>query len=298
MQSIKLGDQFAELIQQVTAQNIQPLDVQTFQRTLNELDDRDQIIKSWFGPGSKIPFFREGIRSGTALLDMSGLQIYNPVTAALTTQIQNDGDVLFGSDLSSPATSGLLVFSNDQTYNGESVGAGDVMIGDNSSGKPNIFWDKSAGQLSIRIGTIVTAYLSGSSSFAQIGVSVTSSAFSLTSGSVTAAPFDTEVFDDASFWTAGDPTKITIPYTGRYEFQVRSQFTNNTAGQRFTYYDKNSGTLSLQHCGLPTTSTFNTIYTDIFTLSLTAGDYVEIKLMQNSGSTINGQVNLDVKRVK
>ena len=62
-------------------------------------------------------------------------------------QWQTDGDIFIGSDISAAATTYFSIFANAQTYNTESMAAGDMLIGDNSASKANIFWDKSAGEL-------------------------------------------------------------------------------------------------------------------------------------------------------
>jgi len=72
--------------------------------------------------------------------------------------LQSDGDALFGSDISAPATTSFSIFSNAQTYNSESMGAGDVLFGDNSSGKANLLWDASAGKILLRGGTTTQGY--------------------------------------------------------------------------------------------------------------------------------------------
>ena len=66
---------------------------------------------------------------------------------------QTDGDIFIGSNIASPGTTYLSVFATAQTYNSESMSAGDMLIGDNSANKANILWDYSAGQLLIRGGT-------------------------------------------------------------------------------------------------------------------------------------------------
>lgn len=70
-----------------------------------------------------------------------------------------DGDVFIGTDLSDPATTYLAVFAAAQSYNGEAVGAGDMLIGDNSSGEANFFFDKSAGRILIRGGVSAAAWI-------------------------------------------------------------------------------------------------------------------------------------------
>ncbi len=238
--------------------------------------------------------------AGAVRLTSGGILIYNG--AIQTGAIEADGDFRLGSNLAAASTTSFQVFTNDQTYNSESVGAGDVLIGDNSTGKPNIFWDKSAGKMSIRSGVNVLAYLDGSSSFAQIGLHIGSISQNLTSGASTAISFTDsfglELWDDAAFWSSGNPTRITIPYTGVYEFQIRSQFANNTSGQRYTYIDPSDASSSLVHTTNPTGGAANTLYTDTYTMQLTGGVYVEILLMQDSGSTITGSVVVDVKRIK
>lgn len=72
---------------------------------------------------------------------------------------QTDGDVFIGSDISSPGTTYLSVFANAQTYNSESMGAGDMLIGDNSASKANILWDYSAGRMLFRGGSTTQLYI-------------------------------------------------------------------------------------------------------------------------------------------
>lgn len=83
------------------------------------------------------------------------LRSYNTVKF----QVQPDGDLFIGEDVSAPATTFLSVFTNAQTYNSESVAAGDVLIGDNTASKANIFWDKSEGRLKFRGGTSTELYI-------------------------------------------------------------------------------------------------------------------------------------------
>lgn len=67
-----------------------------------------------------------------------------------TIVLEADGDVFIGSDLSAPATTFLSIFANAQTYNTESMSAGDLLIGDNSAGKSNVLYDHSAGRMIFR----------------------------------------------------------------------------------------------------------------------------------------------------
>lgn len=98
------------------------------------------------------------LRAGSVTLDNAGMHTY--LGGVETGRIEADGDFLLGSNIATAATTSFVVFSNAQTYNSESIGAGDLLIGDNSSGKANILWDKSAGTLLFRGGTTTKGYIS------------------------------------------------------------------------------------------------------------------------------------------
>ena len=66
----------------------------------------------------------------------------------------------FGADVSSAATTALAIIHSAQTYNSESLGAGDLLIGDNSTNKANILWDASEGKLLFRGATAAQLELS------------------------------------------------------------------------------------------------------------------------------------------
>ena len=95
--------------------------------------------------------------AGAVTMDADGLHGNN--AGVLTFDLDVDGNILAGSNIGAPATTALSLFAVAQTYNGESVGAGDLLIGDNSANKANILWDISAGRLLFRTGTTVTAYI-------------------------------------------------------------------------------------------------------------------------------------------
>lgn len=95
---------------------------------------------------------------GAALDRTNGLRLFNtPIklynSTLQTVDIQADGDVFFGEDISTAAKTSFVHLASAQTYNSESLGAGDILIGDNSSGKANVLWDRSAGKLLFRGGT-------------------------------------------------------------------------------------------------------------------------------------------------
>ena len=66
---------------------------------------------------------------------------------------------MFGSDVSAADTTAFTVFHIDQTYNSELMGAGDILLGSNTSGYANVLWDVSTKQLKFRGGSTTQAYI-------------------------------------------------------------------------------------------------------------------------------------------
>lgn len=100
-------------------------------------------------------------------IDVDGVKLY--ANSQLHIDLQADGDLFIGEDVSSAAGTYLAVFAEGQTYNGESMAAGDMLIGDNSSGKANILWDRSEGRLKFRGGSTVGVYIDTDGSLAAGG---------------------------------------------------------------------------------------------------------------------------------
>jgi len=135
-------------------------------------------------------------------------------------QLQADGDVFIGTDVSAAATTHLAIFTNAQTYNGESVSAGDMLIGDNTAAKANIFWDLSAGQLKFRGGTTVQAYVDTDGSItwgAGAGVlSATGATIVAKSGSSTPDPINKIAYLSAAGGTEIGYLGAGVPVGSRY----------------------------------------------------------------------------------
>ena len=97
------------------------------------------------------------LRAGSVVLDNAGMHTF--LGGVETGRIEADGDFLLGSNIAAAATTSFAVFTNAQTYNSESIGEGDLLVGDNTASKANILWDKSAGQLLFRGGTTTQGYI-------------------------------------------------------------------------------------------------------------------------------------------
>lgn len=117
---------------------------------LNELLRQLEIVQYNVQELAATPRMRMGsLDLGAA----EGFIIYNPDTGAPTIKMEPVGNAWFGADLDDPTKTSLVIFSIDQEYNEESVGEGDVLLGDNSSSKANLLWDRSTGNLLFRGGT-------------------------------------------------------------------------------------------------------------------------------------------------
>ncbi len=97
--------------------------------------------------------------NGQFYLNANGLNIINQGGVTVGTW-QVDGDIFFGTNVNNPPTGvTIAIFNAAQTYNSESVGVGDMLFGNNSSGKANMLWDASAGILYFRGGTTNQVYI-------------------------------------------------------------------------------------------------------------------------------------------
>jgi hypothetical protein len=97
------------------------------------------------------------VQAGGVKITREGIGVFDDGVSK--TMIDQIGNLFVGSDITSPLTTTLSVFVSDQIYNNEQFGAGDMLIGDNSEGTANVFYDASEGRLNFRGGTTVQAYV-------------------------------------------------------------------------------------------------------------------------------------------
>ena len=123
----------------------------------------------------------------------------------------------------------------------------------------------------------------------------TQAALSLSSGTPAAFPFTHEVFDTNAYHdNSTNNTRLTVPTTGYYLFTGELQFANpvGTSVSTFKAYLKLNNTTDygfFYYERYPVDSSANRDYTiplGAIVLYLTAGDYVELYLAQQSGSTM------------
>jgi len=127
-------------------------------------------------------------------IDADGIGGYSATTTK-TFSLETDGDLFLGSDISAAGTTALAVFANAQTYGtaSESMGAGDVLLGDNSAGKINLLWDVSEGDVILRRGTSARITLDGSADSILIGqVAASQNNILISSGAISVRNNDVE----------------------------------------------------------------------------------------------------------
>ncbi len=107
-------------------------------------------------------------------------------------------------------------------------------------------------------------------------------------------PFNTEVLDTASFWSIGDPTKVYIPATGGYLFLAQLSWGVAFNAQQSYVFNVNAGLGN--YGGLSTDKGFVEGQVSAL-ISLTAGDYVRLRVTQLSGVSKYLCVRLKVVRL-
>jgi hypothetical protein len=115
--------------------------------------------------------FVQALETGSVSIDWTeGITLKNKDTGDRSVNLDPDGDAWFGSNIDNPSTTTMFIISNEQKYNDNLYGAGDLLIGDDSTGKANIWWDASTGQLYFRSGTTVSVTIGSGGISATWGV--------------------------------------------------------------------------------------------------------------------------------
>jgi uncharacterized protein with putative carbohydrate binding module len=124
------------------------------QETERMLAEAIREVQEVIGPHGAISRLQAG-----SLRIAPGLGIGVFEDGILKTTISAAGDIYAGSDISDPSTTTFCVYVNEQDYNGEAMNAGDILIGDNTTGKANVKYDAHEGQLQFRFGATVNVYM-------------------------------------------------------------------------------------------------------------------------------------------
>lgn len=118
---------------------------------------------------------------------------------------------------------------------------------------------------------------------------------SINNTTLTKISYDAVRLGDASWWSAGDPTKITVPYTGYYTIGGHVEWDLNATKSRYADIYVNN-TLR----GAEMTGGWGCVVTDNPQCNgqslyfLRAGDYIECRVYQNSGGALNALAESDL----
>lgn len=136
----------------------------------------------------------------------------------------------------------------------------------------------------------LTSASNGAGGISFVGCSIyNSGAQSAANNSNVTLTFDSESFDtDAFHSTSSNTSRITIPSgkAGKYLFQIALTFASNSSGSRAIHIQKNGSLVQL----LNTQTAVNgdeTRMVSLYVADTSVGDYWEVVVFQNSGSTLN-----------
>jgi len=200
----------------------------------------------------------EGVTAGTGISG-GGTSGTVTVTNSMATAIDAKGD--------------LVVGTGADTFSRLAVGTNTHILTADSAEATGLKW---------------TAPSAGGASFVGCRLSKTSSQ-SITTSTYTAITFQAEVFDtDAFHDNTTNNTRITIP-TGKggyYLFIGKSNIADSATNIRVMRFFKNGAT-QLQNIAFTGRVEDTPQFTFSTIANLTAGDYVELSFLQNSGSSLD-----------
>lgn len=113
---------------------------------------------------------------------------------------------------------------------------------------------------------------------------------SILDDTVTSIEFDTEDFDTDGIVDVGgaNPSRLVVPITGKYIASGTGSIATNTTGVRACIIKVNGTTeVAVNQQNAPSVAFAMVVCTP--PLSLTAGDYLELQVYQNSGGPLNTQ---------
>jgi hypothetical protein len=102
----------------------------------------------------------------------------------------------------------------------------------------------------------------------------------------TMVAWDTAAFDTGGYYGGAHPTRLTAPSTGLYQVSASHYWASSGVGERTCQFAVNGNTTNTYGiAGLTPPADGGVVLTVL--LSLTAGDYVECFVFQNSGGALN-----------
>ena len=109
-----------------------------------------------------------------------------------------------------------------------------------------------------------------------------------TTSTLTTPSFDTVRWDTGSFWSAGDPTKLVFQRAGFYAIGGACEWNAAANGSRYAdLYDGTNIVCELGGSGLAVNSVETPNLSGHCILKAAAGSYIQLRLYQDSGSTVS-----------
>lgn len=123
---------------------------------------------------------------------------------------------------------------------------------------------------------------------AMIGAKVMrNAAQSLPNGAFTPIQFDTEVFDVGACWAPGRSTRLVAPIAGVYLVTFAGGLATAVGGRVAAQLRRNGATLEYGGTLTPTASAPEVGAAGSTLVSMSAGDYLELQIYQESGGAVN-----------
>lgn len=111
-------------------------------------------------------------------------------------------------------------------------------------------------------------------------------------GAFHALVFDTEVWDEGEIWNDGNPTRLTIPYSGVYAISGFMSFADDPTGIRAARIQKN-GVMGLGRVNVAAIAGFATDVAVHMIERFDAGDWIQLEARQNSGGDLDVEAGQD-----
>ena len=224
--------------------------------------------------------------------DTNGLWYYDGAAWVASGATGDIEGVTAGVGISGGGTSGTVTITNDMATT--ITAAGDIVVGTGSGTYDNLPIG-TTGQV-LTADTTVSPYkvkwaAAGGGASSAVGCLVYSSVNqACTSAAYKNLLFDTEIYDtDAFHDTSTNTNRITIPTGkgGKYLFTFLVNFDGNASGRREYYLYKNGVSASIMDGSVTAVGAQDTGFTFTAMDTATAGDYYNVSVWQNSGTSLN-----------
>ncbi len=112
----------------------------------------------------------------------------------------------------------------------------------------------------------------------------------ITTATETAVTWETATYDTDSIWSAGSPTRLTVPAgVTKVRLKTNVQWDANATGYRYVTFKKNGADFAGRGGSLVDDLAANFYWQNIGTavVEVTAGDYFDVRVQHNKGSNLN-----------